>query len=359
MHSEVLQVVTDTDRRGAQVFAVDLEEGLRKLGWIVRTVALAPGGAGGLDLDVLGPSRRGPRTMLALCREMRTARVVVGHGSTTLFACAAAGLAVRTPFVYRQISDSIFWASTRWRKRRVTLALSRATHVVALSSGAAQTLSAQFGVATARIHVVPNGVPPSRFQPPSNDARQRGRDAFGLDRDCPTVAFIGALVEEKGADIAIRAIANIQGSQLVVVGDGPERAHLEELARDIAPGRVVFTGSVSDPLEALSAADVVALPSRGGDSMPAALIEAGLSQLPAVSTAIGAIPDVIVDGVTGLLIRDSSDAALAEALEKILADRTFASALARAARRHCLARFSIDAVAAEWDALLKHVTKPV
>src|SRR5262245_36518288 len=110
MQLKVLQVVTDTDRRGAQVFATDLHRALLDLGDEVETVALAPGAVGGLDLPVVGPTRRSLRTIRAVRERGADADVVVAHGSTTLPVCAIATLGSGTRFVYRQISDLRFWA---------------------------------------------------------------------------------------------------------------------------------------------------------------------------------------------------------------------------------------------------------
>src|SRR5215469_13707106 len=132
----VLQVITDTDRRGAQVFAMDLHAALTRRGDRVRTVALAPGRTGGLDVPVLGRRRLSLGTLRRLTTEARSAQVLVAHGSTTLPACAVVSAFSRTPFVYRQISDSLYWARSAGRRWRVRVELTRAARTVALWPGA-------------------------------------------------------------------------------------------------------------------------------------------------------------------------------------------------------------------------------
>src|SRR5690349_18726130 len=112
----VLQVVTDTDRRGAQVFAIDLQHALSEIGHPVQTVALTDGASGGLGTPVLGAKRVSIEGLRALRRQAAGYDVVVAHGSTTLPACALSLAGSGVPFVYRQISDSMFWASTRSRQ---------------------------------------------------------------------------------------------------------------------------------------------------------------------------------------------------------------------------------------------------
>jgi glycosyltransferase involved in cell wall biosynthesis len=350
-------VVTDTDRRGAQVFATDLHVALADRGWTVRTAALAPGPTGGLDLPVLGPSRLNPRTLRALRAAARAADVVVAHGSTTLPACALALAGTGVPFVYRQISDSLFWASSPARRARVRFGLRRAARVVALWEGSAQVLTDDFGVPREDIAVVPNGVPSSRFPllPHHPDPDPAARRRLGLDPDQPTVAVLGALVPEKGGAVAIEAVADLPGVQLVVAGDGPERPTLAALGSGTAPGRVHLVGSVADPLEVYRAADVVVLPSLGGDSMPAVLIEAGLCGVPVVATPVEGIPEIVVADETGLLVPVGDAPALARAIRALLGQPERATALAEAHRTRCLDRFEIGPVAERWSRVLVDV----
>jgi glycosyltransferase involved in cell wall biosynthesis len=330
------------------VFATDLHEALRALGQPVDTVALAPGVVGGLDLPTLGPTRRHPRTIEALRRRAREASVVVAHGSTTLPLCALVRPTTRTPFVYRQISESTFWASSIGRRLRVRAALASASKVVALWRGSAITLESTFGVAPQKIRIVPNGTPSDRFPPVDPAAKPHARAALGLDPTRPTILSIGALVAEKGVDLAVRAVASIETAQLLVAGDGPEVGALRDLADRVAPGRVVFTGSVQDPRPCFEAADLVVLPSRGGDSMPAVLIEAGFQGVPAIATPVEGIVEILDEGKAGVLVAKDDVAALSRAIASLLDEPDRARDLAAAARTHCLARYDIDVVAKQW-----------
>jgi glycosyltransferase involved in cell wall biosynthesis len=355
VEASILQVITDTDRRGAQVFATDLHDELIRRGRSVRTVALAPGAVGGLDVAVLGRTRTHPTTLRALRREAAAADVVVAHGSTTLPMCAATRLVSRTPFVYRQISDSRFWAPNRARRLRVRAGLAAAARIVTLWSGSADTLRTAFGVSDRKLRIVPNGVPSARALPIDRSRAAAARREFALDPEMPTVLSIGALVTEKGVDLAVTALGAIEGAQLLIAGDGPERGRLERLARQQAPGRIVFAGSITDPRPAFTAADVVVLPSRGGDSMPAVLIEAGLMGLPVVATPVGGIVDIVESGVTGILVPPDAVDPLRAALVELLADPERAVRLGDAAHQHCTERFSIEVVASGWERVLDEV----
>jgi len=353
----ILQVITDTDRRGAQVFALHLGVGLGALDHRVETVALAPGVIGGLAVPVLGSRRRSPGSLLALRRRMASADVTIAHGSTTGPLCALAGSGIGRPFVYRQISDSRFWAPTPTRRALVRHTLGRARLVVALSEQNRQDLVEWIGLPADRIRVVPNGAPAADFPPTTAATRTTARAALGL-ADRPTVVSVGALAPEKGVDLVIEAVAQVPGIQLLVAGDGPERGRLEQLARDRAPGRVHFAGPLARSLDAFHAADVVVLASRGGDVMPATLIEAGFCGLPTVATAVGAIADVVVDRATGFVVPPGDLAGFTAALQRLTDDAALRDELGAKARAHCLAHFDLTPVARAWAEVLAEVSDP-
>lgn len=350
----VLQVVTDRDRRGAQVFATDLAPALEGLGAEVRTVALAHGSQPQLKIDVLGDEAKSLATLRALRREARQHDVVVAHGSTTLAACAIGLLGTGIPFVYRQISDPLFWARTWPRRLRVAGFLRRSARVVALSSSTADVFARRYWLDRHQLVVSPNAVPLKDFSPPTEAEQTESRISLGLPRDVPVVAYVGALVFEKGVDIAIQALRALDASVvLAVLGHGPEESALRQLALNIADKRVWFLDALHSPLTVYRAADVVVLPSRGGDSMPACLIEAGLSGLPTVTTPVGAITDIVVDGETGCVVAVADQVAFDSALIRLLDQPDLRRRYGQAARIRCAERFTIDAVAGSWLRVLQ------
>lgn len=351
---KVLHVVTDTDRRGAQVFACDLSDAMRRRGHSSDVVALAPGAVGGLDLPVLSERRRQLSSFRGVRALMADADVTVAHGSTTVLMCAISGLGPGRPFVTRQISDTKFWAGAPARRIRVAAYLRLASGVVALAESAADDLAQVTWVPRDKIRVIPNGVPAAAFT--SVEQSLTSRSESGLSRDSVVVGYVGALAPEKGVDIAIEAVARLDGVQLLVVGDGPDRQRLESLAA-VHPGKVVFTGSLTELHRVYAAMDLLVLPSLGGDSMPAVLIEAGFCQLPAVTTSVGAIPDVVVDGVTGFVGDPGDVAAFHAGVTKLAADANLRKRMGKKANEHCLARFEIDVVAARWESALRAVVE--
>jgi glycosyltransferase involved in cell wall biosynthesis len=276
--------------------------------------------------------------------------VVVAHGSTTGWACTIARIGTGTPMVYRQISDPQFWATTAARRLRTRVMLARASRVVALSDVYREYLEENIGISPDRTRVIPNGVPAECFPFVDPVDRPRVRAGLGLP-DRSTVLVVGALSPEKRVELAIDAIARLPDAQLVVAGDGPERARLVEHAARSARQRVHFVGAVPDPSSFYAAADVVVLTSAT-EGMPASLVEAGLCGVPVVAARVGGVSNIVEDGVTGTLVDVTHPGALVGALQAVLADPARARLLGAAARERCRARFTLDSLVPAWEAVL-------
>ena len=348
----ILQVVADTDRRGGPVFAVDLERALSALGHEVTTVALAPGGQRSpLPLPVLGQTRRSLETLRNLRNAMRRVDVALAHGSTTPLACAVAGVGVDTPFVYRNIGEPLYWANTPLRRARVRLVLRRAAAVAALWPASADIIAEHLSVPRRKIVVIPKGVPAATFAPALAEDRAAARARLGIAGGGQAVLYLGSLAAEKNVAAAIDAVADLEGVQLIVVGDGPLRAELEARAEAVAPGRVAFLGPTDTPHLALQAADALVLPSLS-EGMPGVLMEAGLAGIPAVATKVGGVATIVRAGETGELVAPGDVPALTSALATVLSRPGH---YGEAARRHCLEHFEVGVVAQQWDDLLRRV----
>lgn len=355
----VLHVITDRDRRGAQVFAMDLAQGLDTLDVHNEVVALAPGLQGDLlPVECLGPGRRSWRTIRALRRRARDCDIVVAHGSATLLVCAVGLLGSGVPFVYRQVSDPLHWAAAWPRRARVGLFLRRAAGIVSLSPSVAEVVSTHYHLPLREITVLPNAVPAGPFSPPSKAERTAARRRLDQPADSTVALYVGALVPEKGVGMVVEAVGDIDELRLVVVGSGPERERLEGLAARVAPGRVTFTGPLDEPVIAMHAADFLVLASRGGDSMPAVLIEAGLCGLAAVSTPVGAISDVVNDGHSGWIVPIGDQLALTEAIRGLVNDPDLRASFGAAARERCMTKFTIEVTAQDWLDLMRRLRRP-
>ncbi len=183
------------------------------------------------------------------------------------------------------------------------------------------------------------GVDVDRFTPPSIQRRE------------PIVLFVGRLVEKKGCDRLIEAMAEVQRrcpeAQLVVIGNGPLRANCEALAAE-RQVRSVFLGSQPTDVvqEWMSRAKVFCVPSlvaKSGDAegFGIVFIEAQAMGLPVVSTRSGGIPEAVEDGQTGLLVAEDDRQALAEAISTLIRDEELWQRFSLAGRMRVLERFNL------------------
>ncbi len=184
------------------------------------------------------------------------------------------------------------------------------------------------GVDEDRVHVIPPGVNPSLFDGPFEDP-------FAYVGK-PRVLFVGRLAPQKGVRTLVAAAGLLEDPsvQVLLVGDGPERPAVERQAKRIGVGnRLHFVGFVAhDRLPAVLAhADLLVLPSLY-EELGTVLLEAMQAGLPIVASKTGGIPDVIEDGVNGMLVPPGEPEALAGAIDRLLADRDLARQLSEGAQ---------------------------
>lgn len=181
-------------------------------------------------------------------------------------------------------------------------------------------------------------------------ALYNGVDLERIQRRRPTssgrlrILCVARLVEKKGVDSLLRALAVLSrrdvGFEATVIGDGPYREALEDLAsKEGLEGRIRFVGQATHEsvVAALGDHDVFVLPARVArdgdrDALPTVLLEAMAAGLPCVSTPVGGIPEIIVHRETGVLVTDPSGLRLAEALAELAAHPELRSRMGEAAR---------------------------
>jgi glycosyltransferase involved in cell wall biosynthesis len=182
--------------------------------------------------------------------------------------------------------------------------------------------------------VIRNGVDPRRV-----DVRER-------EGDRPRVVMVGRLQAPKDPITLVRALAMVRDTdyEAFLVGDGPDRPVVEEEIRRLAiEPSVRVLGERSDVRELLATADVFAL-STHSEGLPLSILEAMAAGLPVVASNVGGVPELVVQGETGMLVPPDDPAALAETIERLLTDQPLARRLGDAARVRVAEHFDLAAV---------------
>jgi glycosyltransferase involved in cell wall biosynthesis len=238
------------------------------------------------------------------------------------------------------------------------LALRCFSRIVTVSEYMKHELVEKKGVAADRISVIPNGVEPREFE--ALPTRTQARAELGLDENTMAVGLVGRLHHLKGADYFIEAIPRVLASKpdvkFILIGAGPEEQSLKALAeeRGIA-GRVRFAGYRRDARRLMPAFDVIVLPSRD-EAQSISLLEAMACRRPVVAAKVGGVPEVVDDGITGLLYPAGNVQALAEAILTLLNDGARRKAMGEAGRQRVADRFSRQSMLRETVALYEHPT---
>lgn len=193
---------------------------------------------------------------------------------------------------------------------------------------------------------IANGIDADLFRPRAREATRR---ELGL-ADGPLLAAVGRLNREKGFDVALRALAELDGpfadARLVIVGDGEERAALERLIEGAGlQQRVLLVGAHPHAAVAryIAAADVFLFPTLRAEAAPLILPQAMATATPVIASRIGGIPEVVGSSdACGVLVPPGDVDALAAGIRSLLADPETRQRVGAAARERILAGYTVE-----------------
>jgi L-malate glycosyltransferase len=316
----------------------------------------------GFPVEVLdrraGFDRRCARRLAVWFRQEQVA-TVHAHQYTPFFYCLASGILRRRPPI-------LFTEHGRWfpdypRRKRMMfnrLFLKRTDRVVAVGEHVRQALINNEGIPANRVEVVYNGVDVDRFGSNAHLRDEVRRELSLADGDFVVlhVARLDALKDHRTAVRALaEALKHAPSCVLLLAGEGPEEGAIcEEIDRCGVGERVRLLGLRRDVPRLLAAADVFLLTSIS-EGIPVTFIEAMAARLPIVSTRVGGVGEVVVDGETGRLT-DSGDAAgLAAALVDLSRSPETRTAMGIAGRRRAEAMFTQSQMTASYAAMYEEL----
>lgn len=345
---------------GIRRHVASLARGLRERGWnpIVAGPAGVMDGIGPQDATVPIPTglsatdmRRARRALAPLA-----VRCSVVHAHGLKAGLIASTIRSRPPLVttvHNLVLDESAGRLAGLMRRFEALLPRRSDRVIAVSQQVADRFA---GVAGAERIVV---IPPASDPPEAVRSRAEVRAGLGVDLEASLVVCVARLHPQKDLPTFLRAMQHLQAQvpavRAAIVGDGPDKAAVRALVDELGLAEVVvLAGRSPNAADEIAAADVVALSSRW-EGNPITLAEAMQLEVPVAATAVGAVPMLVEDGVTGRLVEPGNPAALAAACADLLGQPTVARAMATAGRRRANDLLGREALIDAIDEVYKEV----
>lgn len=242
----------------------------------------------------------------------------------------------------------------------IALANRCAVRVIANSNASAQAFVDQGGRAD-KLRVVYNGIAAAPFDLVTDADVAAARRELGLG-DAPAVGIFSRLGEWKGQHVALDALTQVPNVHLLLVGDAlfGEEAYARSLRSQAArlglTSRVHFLGFRTDIPRLMRTVDVVAHTSSAPEPFGRVVVEGMLARRPVIATRAGGVPEILSDGVTGVLVSPGDADAFAGALRTLLADPARAGRIARAGHMHANAVFTVSAMV---DSMTRNIEEAV
>jgi len=285
------------------------------------------------------------RFVLAYAALLRRERYDLVHAfslTAELWTLVAGWLARHRPPLVASIRGLYLDESERfWRIKRFIL--SRSAAVIANARAGAVAAAKRAGVPVTHIDVVPNGLVPPEPLPPGQ--RDLLRQAVGAPPHRPFALFVGRLVKEKNLACLMRALARLPAEQrpwVALAGNGPLRGDIDAM-REAAglDADVRFLGERKDTAALMQSADFLVLPSSY-EGMSNVLMEAMAAGCPVIASDVGGNPELVEDGVTGLLFPSDDADALAHCLQRMGGDHALRLRLSQQAAQVARQRYSVE-----------------
>lgn len=295
--------------------------------------------------------------LLALRRAIREARpdVINTHSSTDTWLAALAMLGLRAPppiVRTRHISAPVPRnLASRWLYQRAS------RHIVTTGDRLRASLIQHNGFDARRITSVPTGIDSALYHPGD---KANARRALGLESTARYIGIVATLRSWKGhlylLDAFARLVHEDPGLRLAIVGDGPMQDVIVGRIKALAlTDKVVLAGRRKDVPVWLWALDVFCLPSYANEGVPQALVQAMLTGLPVVTTAVGSITEAVSDGRTGRIVAERNVEQLVAALRQLLHDRALADKLGQQARAWALQQFELTTMLTRMEDIFQRV----
>ena len=350
----VLQMVDSLHVGGAEGLVFALTRGLISDGFRVSVCYCEPGPIAD-DLTKMGVhvtrvpwhSRFDPMLSLRMADVIRKdpPQIVHTHLFKSDFHGRFAARLSGVPVVLSTLHSCNDWARNPFFGFTYGMTTRFADRIIAVAEEVRDYAISHFHLASSRILTITNGVDIHRFEN-KKEAALNLRAELGIAPDAPLVGIVARLDPPKDHETFLRAAALVKKTapdvRFAIVGDGPLRESLMKLTADLGLDReVVFCGRRNDIPTVMNALDILVL-SSVYEGLPMALLEGMAASRPVVSTAVGGIKGLVVDGQTGLLVPPSDPKAIADACLRLVSDSDLRRCLGQAGYERVKEKYSLD-----------------
>ncbi len=358
-------VITSMPVGGAETLLVNLIRHMDKSAFSPEVVCLKEPGELGHELAAeipvyanMLPSKWDvsilPRLAYLFRRGQTDAVITVGAGDKMFWGRLAAKLA-RVPVICSAL-HSTGWPDGVGRLNRLITPLTDG--FIAVAQTHAEHLVHYEGFPAERVYTIPNGVDINRFRP-NHSERAWLRAELGIAEDAQVVGIVAALRPEKNHGQFIKAAREVlrhhPNTHFVIVGEGPERAAIEEsLSEYRYRAHFHLMGNRSDTERILAGLDLFCLTSRN-EANPVSILEALACCVPVASTNVGSISETVIDGKTGILTQPLKWEETAAAMLGVLHDTRLAARMGRAGRVLVRDKWSLQAMVHGYEMLIESI----
>lgn len=281
--------------------------------------------------------------------------IVISHGADTLRYTSMIGFLQKQPLIiYRNIDIASFWARSKYKVWLYKLLLKKISLVASVSEVSRKDFLRCYDLPLDKVIAIPNGVDLSQYKGFCKDQpRKLVRDRLGLSEDCTVLINVGNLCYQKNQEELLRLMQELDylPLHLILVGDGPKKHEFSVIVKKSGlENRVTFTGTQSNILPFLAAADIFVLPSRT-EGMPAVLIEAGASGLPSIAYDVGGVSEVIKPD-TGIVVSKGNFEELKKALISLVQNSDERQSMGKKAKQSYPDMFDIQVIARQYNNLI-------
>jgi glycosyltransferase involved in cell wall biosynthesis len=302
-------------------------------------------------IDVVLSQSKAGYSVIRIAKKRRIPIVTIMHGYKTMIFSSVLNQVINFKTGYLDLLKS-FLSLLYYSFFQELPLLMKSSIIIAVSERVAKALGRRSYVENNKVIVINNGIDIEAFKP-SEDQRKRFRDKLNiLDQD-RAILFLSLISKQKGTDIAIKALnelSHINNIKLIIAGDGEYLKEAKLLVKYYGiESRVIFAGFISneDTPKYYNVSDIFIFPTLRLESHPIVLIEAMACMKPIIASNIGGIPNVIDDGLNGILIPPGDFRELARQIDLLVNDHSYSKTLGSNARLKAREKFDINRMVGE------------